>query len=194
MGTAAMVTALMMTLGPLMLPAGAASDVPARPLCSPAEIHVSEAIAAASQGWGPSTLFLGSLRFANQGPTCVLPTGRVRLRAELGEGQRHWPVGVTSSGWAASHLVLRHGAMASVSARVDAVPPKGWKSGTPCRRAIFAGVLVRGPGTHWLRYVPLRPNPDYCSAYRVTTGTGTLQLGSSPGLTAYARRPDGRGR
>ncbi len=177
-GTAAMVTALMVTLGPLVVPAGAASDLPSRPLCSPAEIHVSEAIDAASQGWGPLTLFLGSLRFTNQGPTCVLPAGRVSLRAELGLGKRHWPVGATSSGWASPHLLLRHPATASLFVRVDPVPPKGWKSGTPCPPAVFAGVLVRGPGAHWLRFVPLYPNPDYCSAYRLTIGTGTLQLGS----------------
>lgn len=155
-----------------------ASSTSAPALCAPASLHRSEAIATASQGWGPLTLFLGSVRFTNTGPTCVLPSGRVSLRAELGVGQRHWPVGTASAGWFSQRLVLRHGATASVFARVDAVPPKNWRSGTPCAPALFAGVLVRGPAPRWVRFVPLYPNPDFCSAYHLTTSAGVLQLGS----------------
>ena len=176
-GIAVAVIAVSVAAGPVASSVSASSGAtPA--LCAPALLHRGETIAAASQSWGPFTLFLGSVRFTNAGPTCVLPSGRVGVRPELGEGQRHWPVGTNSSGWFSERLVLRHGATASVFARVDAVPPRNWRSGTPCAPALFSGVLVRGPAPRWVRFVPLYPNPDFCSAYHLTTSVGVLQLGS----------------
>ena len=178
-GVSVAVVAAFVVTGSLTASASASASSTSVPaLCVSNSLQRSETIATASQGWGPYTLFLGSLRFTNTGPTCVLPSGRVSLRAELGVGQRHWPVGTASAGWFSRHLVLRHGATASVFARVDAVPPKNWRSGTPCPRALFAGVLVRGPAPRWVRFVSLYPNPDFCSAYHLTTSAGALQVGS----------------
>lgn len=177
-GAAASLIVLSVTAGPLSSPLSEASGRTAQVTCSPSSLHVSEVVATASQGWGPFTLFMGTLRFTNTGSTCALPAGRVSTRAELGEGKRHWPIGAASSGGFSPRIILRHDAVASVSARVDAVPPKGWKSGTPCAPAIFAGVLTRGPTLGWVRFVPLYPNPAFCSAYLLVTDTGTLQRGA----------------
>lgn len=193
-GAAASLIVLSVSAGPLSSPLSEASERTAQARCPPSSLHVSEVVATASEGWGPFTLFMGTLRFTNTGSTCALPAGRVSTRTELGEGKCHRPIGAASSGGFSPRIILRHGAVASVSARVDAVPPKGWKSGTPCGPAIFAGVLTRGPTPGWVRFVPLYPNPAFCSTYLLVTDTGALQLGAQPVCFGYARSPDRRSR
>lgn len=154
-------------------PLAAASSMGA--LCSPSTVRVTTIVDNASQGWGPFTLFLGSVRFTNRGVACVLSAGKVTTRTEVGYPGHPSPIGASSSGLRSSRITLSRGASASVQVRVDGSHRRGWSAKLPCGpRMSAAGLLVTGPGWFRGRFVAFAHSTSYCGL-RLFTSTGTLQ-------------------
>lgn len=153
-------------------PSGASERV----LCSPSAFHLSTVANDRSQGWGPTTLFLGTVRFTNLGATCVLPAGRMSTRAETGSS-RQFTLGIgAGSSRTTGRLVVPRGRSATMFVTVTAVPPTDWNSSNHCPGIPIWGLLVKGPTRIWARPVAFSKLRGYCGAFHVATHTGLLQL------------------
>ena len=169
----ALVLATVAPVLPLLPDPSGASE---RVLCSPSAFHLSTVANDRSQGWGPTTLFLGAVRFTNLGVTCVLPAGRMSTRAETGS-PRQFTLGIgAGSSRTTGRLVVPRGRSATEFVTVTAVPPTGWNSSNHCPGIPIWGLLVKGPTRIWARPVAFSRLRGYCGAFHVATDTGLLQL------------------
>lgn len=147
-----------------------ASASAAEVACAPSTLRLSYTSDTSSQGWLPSTLFLGYLHFATTDTTCYLPVGHVTLRAEVGTVSRHTPLGTASSRVIRALSQVTRGGSLTIFVMVSGTPPKGWKSGTPCAPSQVVGLLVSGgPAKIWRNhFVPFAKPRSVCGAYHLS--------------------------